>query len=316
MLRQAVVFSQAFVLRILPVIVLLSFSIPQACAQLGGEQIRGDQGLKSGTQAPPGFYVAETLYFYRPTEVTGQNGATLPGPPLSLNIFAPVLGINYVSKKKIFGAHYGAAAAMWIMNQKLALPSLNVNTSSYGFGDTLFSPLQLGWNLKHADVLASYMFYAPTGRYTAGATDNTGLGMWTNEFTLGTTIYFDQAKMWHMSGNAMYEFHTQKQGVDQTVGGIMTLEGGLGHSFLKGYASAGAAYYGQWKVTPDTGTAVSPLVAGLKGSMVGFGPELDMPVCKCPFLMTFRYLFDVSTRVATKGDTLYVSFVWVHPSKP
>jgi len=122
--------------------------------------------------------------------------------------------------------------------------------------------------------------------------------------------------MWHMSGTGMYEFHTQKQGVDQTVGGIMTVEGGVGRSFLKGYASAGAAYYGQWKVSPDSGTAVPPLVAGLKGSMVGFGPELDMPVCKCPFLMTFRYLFDVSTRVSTKGDTLFVSFVWVHPSKP
>jgi hypothetical protein len=50
--------------------------------------------------------------------------------------------------------------------------------------------------------------------------------------------------------------------------------------------------------------------------MVGFDPELDMPVCKCPFLMTIRYLFDVDTRVATKGDTLYFSIAWLHPSKP
>jgi hypothetical protein len=291
------------------------FLIPRASAQLGGEQVRGDQGLKSGTQAPPGFYIAETLYFYRPTEVTGQNGAPLPGN-LSLNLFAPILGVNYVSKKKILGAHYGVVAALWIMNQKLAVPNLNVNDSSYGFGDSYFSPLQLGWNFKHADVLATYGFYAPTGRYTAGALDNTGLGMWTNEFGLGTTTYFDDARMWHMSGNVMYEIHTQKQGLDQTVGGIMTIEGGLGHSFLKGYASAGAAYYGQWKVTADSGSAVSPLVGGLKGSMVGFGPELDMPVCKCPFLMTLRYLFDVETRVATKGNTLLVSIAWVHPSKP
>jgi hypothetical protein len=38
----------------------------------------------------------------------------------------------------------------------------------------------------------------------------------------------------------------------------MTMEGGRGRSFLKGYAMAGAAYYGQWKVTPDTGTQVPP----------------------------------------------------------
>ena len=153
-------------------------------------------------------------------------------------------------------------------------------------------------------------------RYTAGATNNTGLGMWTNEFGLGTTVYFDDAKLWHMSGIALYEFHTQKQGVDQTVGGIMTIEGGLGRDFLKGFARAGVAYYGQWKVTADTGTAVPPIVQGVKGSMVGFGPELDMPICKCPVLMTFRYLFDVETRDATKGNTVFVSFAWVHPWKP
>jgi hypothetical protein len=295
-------------------ILFLILAARPAFGQLGGEQIRGDQGLRSGSQAPPGLYIAETLYFYRPTEVTASSGAVLPGN-LSLNLFAPVLGVNYVAKKRILGAHYGAAVAMWIMNQKLALPTLNVNTSTYGFGDTYVSPVQLGWNFKHADVLASYAFYAPTGRYTAGANNNTGLGMWTNEFGLGTTVYFDDQHLWHMSGLALYEFHTQKQGVNQTVGGIMTVEGGLGRDFLHHFARAGAAYYGQWKVTADTGTDVPPIVQGVKGSMVGFGPELDMPVCKCPLLMTFRYLFDVESRNSTKGESLLVSLAWVHPSK-
>jgi len=181
--RRAVVFVSGLI----SFFALSLLFVSSASAQLGGEQIRGDLGLKSGSQAPPGLYVAETLYFYRPTEVTGQSGAALPGG-IDLNLFAPVLGLNYVSKKKIFGAHYGAAAALWIMNQKLALPSLNVDDSNYGFGDSYFSPVQLGWNFKHADVLATYAFYAPTGRYSVGATDNTGLGMWTNEFGLGTTV--------------------------------------------------------------------------------------------------------------------------------
>jgi hypothetical protein len=96
----------------------------------------------------------------------------------------------------------------------------------------------------------------------------------------------------------------------------MTIEGGVGRDFLKGFARAGAAYYAQWKVTPDSGTDVPPIVQGLTGSMVGFGPELDMPVCKCPLLMTFRYLLDVDSRVSTKGQSLLVSLAWVHSSKP
>jgi hypothetical protein len=41
-----------------------------------------------------------------------------------------------------------------------------------------------------------------------------------------------------------------------------------------------------------------------------------MPICKCPVLMTFRYLFDVESRNSTKGNTLLISFAWLHPSKP
>jgi hypothetical protein len=263
--------------------------------------------MKSGTQAPPGFYIAETLCFYRPTEITGMNGAPLPGN-LALNLFAPVLGVNYVSKKKILGGHYGAPVVMWIMNSKLSLPSLNVSTSSYGFGDTYFSPLQLGWNFKHADMIASYAFCAPTARYAVGASDKRGLGMWTNEFGLGTTVYFDDQKMWHMSAIGLYEFHRKKQGIDQTVGGIMTIEGGLGRSFLKGYASLGAAYFGQWKVTADSGTGVPPIVAGLKGSMVGFGQNWTCLSASAPFCLRLA-ISSTSTPVSQPRGTR-CSSVW------
>ena len=90
--RRAVVFVSGLI----SFFALSLLFVSSASAQLGGEQIRGDLGLKSGSQAPPGLYVAETLYFYRPTEVTGQSGAALPGG-IDLNLFAPVLGLNYVS---------------------------------------------------------------------------------------------------------------------------------------------------------------------------------------------------------------------------
>jgi hypothetical protein len=50
--------------------------------------------------------------------------------------------------------------------------------------------------------------------------------------------------------------------------------------------------------------------------MVGFGPELDMPICKCPLLLSVRYLFDVDSRIATKGNTLLVTIALAHPFKP
>ena len=156
--------------------------------------------------------------------------------------------------------------------------------------------------------------FAPVGRFTAGANNNTGLGMWSNEFSGGTTVYFDAARKWHAAATGYYEIHSSKQDLDLKIGDMFTLEGGVGRAFFQGYANAGLAYFGQWKVTEDSGTDVSPLTAGLKGSMFGLGPEINMPLGKHPIFLTFRYLFDVRSRVSTQGQYAFLSVVWAHPS--
>jgi hypothetical protein len=67
--------------------------------------------------------------------------------------------------------------------------------------------------------------------------------MWSFEFFAGTTIYIDEAKSWHFATTAFYETHTEKKDTDIRVGDILTLEGGLGKSFMYGALSVGAAYY-------------------------------------------------------------------------
>jgi len=281
-------------------------------AQLGGENIRGDLGLKSGSQAPPGMYIGDLFYYYRTGEVRFANGASLSGP--GLNIFANVFLFNYVTKKKLLGGRYGFMVAPAILSSKLALPRLNIGEQTWGLADLYIQPIQLGWTLKHADAFAGYAFYAPVGRFTAGADNNTGLGMWSNELSGGTTVFFDPGKKWHASAAGFYEIHSSKRDEDLKIGDLFTLEGGVGRSFLQGYANAGLAYYGQWKVTEDSGRDVSPLVAGRKGSMVGLGPELNMPLGHHPVFLTFRYLFDVRSRLATQGQSTIFSLVYVRPA--
>ena len=50
--------------------------------------------------------------------------------------------------------------------------------------------------------------------------------------------------------------------------------------------------------------------------MFGLGPEINMPLGKHPIFLTFRYLFDVRSRVSTQGQYAFLSVVWAHPSKP
>lgn len=287
---------------------------PSALAQLGGENLRGDYGMKSGSQGPPGLYVGNIFYFYRTDAVKDLSGNELQRSP-SVDIFVDAILGSYVTKKKILGANYGFMVVLPILNSQLALPSLDVGSQKWGLADMYIQPLALGWHFKRADAIAGYAFMAPTGRFTAGNKDNTGLGMWSNEFSAGTTVYLDQGKKWHAAATGFYEIHTSKQDLDVKTGDVFTLEGGIGRAFLQGYANAGLAYVGQWKVTEDSGRDVSPLVQGKKGSMFALGPELNMPVSKKGVFLGFKYLFDTRSRLATSGNYLVLSFTYVKPSK-
>jgi len=314
--------KHSFLLRVLPsrvvCIVLLAGTVlllapTSVVAQLGGENLRGDYGMKSGSQGPAGFYLGDVFYFYRTDTVKNLNGDDLSKSP-AIDIFGNIILSSYVTKKKILGANYAFTVALPILNAELALPSLDVGSQTWGLGDMYIKPLELGWHFERADVIAGYAFMAPTGRYTAGANNNTGLGMWGNEFSAGTTIYFDQGKKWHAAGLGFYEIHTSKQDLDFKSGDVFTLEGGVGRAFLQGYANAGLAYVGQWKVTEDSGADVSTLVQGKKGSMFALGPELNMPVSKKGIFLGFKYLFDVRSRLATSGNYLVLSLTYVRPS--
>jgi len=56
-------------------------------------------------------------------------------------------------------------------------------------------------------------FFAPTGRYTANNAngDNTGLGMWGFEPSVGATVHLNESKTWNASALASFEFHTDKR---------------------------------------------------------------------------------------------------------
>ena len=115
----------------------------------------------------------------------------------------------------------------------------------------LVRPLDLGWHTTRADVTAGFQLYVPTGRYERGGSDNIGKGMWTYEPFVGTTVYFDEKRTVSLAATAYWEFHGNKKDTDVKVGQILTLQGGLGKSFLGGGLITGAAYYAQWKLTED-----------------------------------------------------------------
>jgi choline-sulfatase len=302
----------------------MSFATP-AFAQLNGENLLGDMGVKSGTQPEPGLYTGNLYYRYFTNKIMGPNGEQIVFDPTASGeqtIQAGVPMAIYVSKKKFLGANVGMMAVMPFANGSLEAPGLGLTEkASTGASDLYVMPAQLGWHGKRFDAIAGVAFFAPTGRYVAGASDNLGKGMWSYEVSGGTTVYLDKKRSVSVAATAFWETHTAKEGtqtiehvtVDNVkVGQLLTIEGGFGKSFLHGAAGIGIAYYAQWKLTDDAMTVSSANAVAIhdKHRVYGIGPEITIPIAtksKLISIVNVRYLWETGAELKTQGQSLTVT---------
>ena len=300
----------------------------EAQAQLNGSNTLGDYGLQSASQPDPGFYAAAFYYRYHTDTVRDSNGDRIslnPEDPgdITINAFAPLLW--WVSDFKILGANYGVMGVVPFSNAVLEAPILGFERDlDTKLSDIYIQPINLGWHTKWADFTTGIGIFMPTGEYELGGDNNTGLGMWSFELYAGTTVYFDKAKSWHFATTAFYEIHSEKKDSDIRVGDILTLEGGLGKSFLQGALSLGVAYYAQWKITNDDFGEFEPIINLLTDSIgkhrvYAAGPEVMIPVPIKNKLIAFlnvRYLWEFGVRTKTEGNTLAITATFPIPSIP
>ena len=207
-------------------------AVPQpVSAQYLGNNFHGDFGVNSGTQSGPGFYVAIPFAQWNADHIKDADGNTLAASRFQgfdvRALFPTIIG---VTPKKVLGANYGFMVALPFSTVR---PERTIPESfepDWGLNDLYVVPLYLGWHAPRADFVAGYGFYAPTGRYEAGANDNVGLGMWSQEMQAGTTVYLDAAKKISAATTAYLELHSNKKDQDLKVGNLLTLEGGAAYN--------------------------------------------------------------------------------------
>ncbi len=280
-----------------------------AAAQLAGAHALQSFGLKSGSQVPPGSFLVPTYFGWDVEQIRDRNGNDVP---LDLTVNSLALFTWVVTPKKLLGGNYGFQVVVPFLSNSLELPRLGFeNNLSLGLSDIYVQPVNLGWHTPRADYMAGLAFYAPTGSYEPGGNENRGLGMWSFELSGGSTLYFDRKQQWHASALAFYEIHTSKEDQDLKPGSILTIEGGLGGTFLKGALNAGLAYGAQWKVTEDSGDDFPSSVLPGKNHIYTIGPEVSFTgLYKPPLIgtLTARYLWDVGGRSTFEGNRLLVFF--------
>lgn len=287
-------------------------------AQYKGDHIPGFIGLESGSQAPPGLYIDNLVWVY-PTSTIKDNAGNAISLPGSLTSTADVILLSAVTNYKVFGANVAGDIAFPFIKNRIQTDSLDVSTA-FAYTD-MFLGATLGWHLKRADVTAGYNLYIPSGQYSSTGTGNTGLGMWGNEFTLGSTVFLDQKRMWNAAANFGLEFNTDKSGTNIHVGDLGTVEGGLGRTFYKKVSgpipvimNVGAAGYAQFKITGDSGSDIPTPLQGFKDRVFALGPEFNIYIPKPRLTFLVRYEPEFGARNRPEGQTIVFSIAWVAKS--
>lgn len=293
-------------------------------AQLKGGHILGAMGLQSGTQTPENtLSVYIPGYFYTASSLRNANGdKAIANPDLTMSITGA--GASYVSDFKILGANYGATILLAFAANTIQGNSVDTK-NSLAFTDTYIQPLQLGWHNKRADFVFSYQMYLPTGKFDIGASDNSGLGMFMNEFSAGTTLFFNDKKTFHFSALFSYEINGKKKDTDIKTGDILSVEGGLGKTFYvmdgtnpvpKSIINAGLIYYLQYKVTNDK--IPVPVIGTIetdKDRIGGIGAEVNYFHIGCSTSAGLRWIAEVNAINRFQGNTFFLTLAHVFSFK-
>jgi hypothetical protein len=275
-----------------------------ASAQLNTQHIKGTVGLKAGSQPPPHLYaVLPLLYVYNTDTVRNRDGDKLPFD-VSLNSVVYGAGVLKVTTKKILGANYGFQIMFPVgANNRIQGTEIDANPGA-GISDSVVQPLYLGWHFARADAVAGYTIFVPTGRYTDGASNNTGLGMWGHELSFGTTVYLNDAKQYHVATLATFDFQSKKEDSETKVGNAMNLEGGFGADFLKGGLTAGLTYYASFKLSDDRIEGLPGILIRGKNKVFALGPEVSLALARKGVLYGFlklNYQQELYARTAPQG---------------
>jgi hypothetical protein len=256
----------------------------QVLPPLRGAYSPGFNATNSGVLPAPGFTYANYFMDYSFDQLRCPRCDAISN--FNANIFADVNVFIWVSKFKILGANYAVVAGLPFTNSALSLAGLGAVGGGGGFADSFYQPFTLGWHFKRADITAAYAFFAPTGRYHEGATNNTGAGRWTNAPAAGETFYLTKNKATAFSAYEMYEFHTAQQATNIHGGQTLDLDYSLTQILplkkdMTRLMQLGLVGYGQYQTSDNSGPGVNPTIPGhYRVNGLGGAANFILPVQK------------------------------------
>ena len=273
-----------------------------APAQQLGTKVMGGLGIDAGTQSPPGLYIIDRFLQFTADRARDRNGDLVPIRGLNVLARANALGVAYTLAPHR-SPYLTVAASVPFARASVNSDDPVVAVDRFGLGDAYVQPIKIGWRAPTYDVVASYAFFAPTGKFEPKSGASVGRGNWSHQFSLGGAMYPDTARAWRASAIMDYEINQRKHGIDITRGDMLDVQGGAGATVFRTVV-VGVAGYGLWQVRNDRGSDVPPALAGARTRAYGLGPEIDVTAPKLGLRAELRYEWDLSVRSRPQGQVL------------
>ena len=279
-------------------------------AQVRGVYPPGMNATNSGVTPQSGITYANLVVVFARDTLRGTSGEITGTGENSV-----ILDMNsfvWVSKpQRILGsALYSASATLPIANNSLTSDVNGTLGGGGSFADSYYQPVILGWRKTRADIRAVYGFLAPTGKFSAGATNNVGSGYWTNAPSAGETFYLTKNRATAVSAFEMYEFHgTQQQtgihpgetfNLDYSVTQTVSLQKDLRLQF-------GLIGYGQYQTTDKAGLNVTPVQASAHYSVNSLGAAANVIMPARKVSLGFKYFKEFANRSTFQGFTVQIA---------
>lgn len=293
-----------------------------AAAQQKGQYVPGQAGLNAGVLPEPGFTYQNMTVNYSADSLKDSDGNSVPGITGTFSFWAVENWFIYVPKDKILGGKFAALASVNVVNGSLTAdlgdpPRFPLTGGGYGISDTWVQPVTLSWSSKRVDNFVAWGFVAPTGRYSAGASDNVGSGYWGQHFLTGTTFYVTKNKGTSANLFTDWEIHGQKSGTNITPGQAFTDEWGLGQllPLKKDFSrllQVGVIGYDQWQVSANGGTRKFGLPASVLPyySVHAVGAQVNLLLPPKNLVFFFKYENEYLAKARPQGRTIVFGGSW------
>jgi len=292
------------------VAVLVWLVATSAQAQNRGVYPLGLSAINSGVSPEPGLTYNNSFLFYSRSEQKGGNGEVVAtGQQSVLLDMNTLVWASNGEMAMLGGARFSSAVTIPIANNSLSSSTQGAISGGGGLGDLYFQPVILAWRNERADIRGIFGFLAPTGKFTAGASDNVGNGYWTPVIAAGETFYLSEDQATTLSAFEMYEFHSTQSGTHIHPGETFDLDYSLMRAFTfpDSRLQVGLVGYGAWQTTAKTGPEITPAQEAQRYRVNSLGVGLNFVLPARKVTLSFKYFDEFSNQWTYQGYSVQLS---------